>query len=352
MTVHPGSAPRRATLRDVARTAGVSLKTASNVLNDSGRMTPQTRRRVQDAIEVLGYTVNSSARSLASGTTHVLSLAVPTLRSPYLSQLAEALIEVARGHGYALQVTTYPDEEDGSRAHLTAVDPRVYDGTLLSMSEHHDLVPADLAVSHPLVCLGSRTTWDLVDRVTTDDVANAVAATELLLGTGATRLAVIGAHRQFRPAAAALEGNAELRLHGIEQACEARGVALDPALVGVTGFDWTIGTGFRSMEALIANGRTFDAVVGLNDSLAIGAISALRAHGLDVPGDVQVVGFDNIDESAYLSPPLTSVDSNIGWIAETAVSRLIARINGSTEHARTFRRTSALIERGTTRPRH
>ncbi|MFT4259080.1 LacI family DNA-binding transcriptional regulator [Microbacterium sp.] len=342
----------RATLHAVAERAGVSLKTASNVVNGTGRMSDDTRRRVLAAIDDLDYKVNVAARSLTLGRTNAISLAVPTLKSPYLAELAEAFVEDARSRGYAVYVTTYPDDRaDGSREYLRSFNPYLSDGLLLSMSEQGDLDADDLRVSFPVVALGSRLTGGAVDRVTTDDVEDARAATAYLFSRGSTRIAVVGAHSAFDESRIlnATEGNAEQRLRGIVQACQEQGAPLDPALIAVTGYDWTIGAGFRGAEELLARGREFDGLLCLNDGLAIGAIWALREHGHRVPEDIQVIGFDNIEEAAYLSPALTSMDSRIEWIAKTALDRLIARIEGSQEPAEDIWAPSRLVPRGTTR---
>lgn len=343
---------RRVTLSDVAAAAGVSLKTASNVLNDNGRMKDATRVRVQEAIESLGYRVNVSARNLMRGRTGMITLAVPTLRAPYLSELAESVIDVARTLDYGVYVTTYLDDGiDGSRRFLEHFNAHVADGALLSMSEHELLSPEHLAVDFPLVCLGSRLTGDSVDRVTTDDRADADAVATHLLRSGSQRLAVIGAHRPFasEQIGAAVEGNGELRLRGIAEACERAGRPLDAALVVTTGYDWTIGDGFKAARALLEAGARFDAVICLNDALAIGAISALRESGIRIPDDVQVVGWDDLEESAYLEPPLTTVGSNIEWISRTAVELLIARIGGADGMPTTLRAHSPIVLRSTTR---
>lgn len=354
---------KRVTLRDVAEAAGVSLKTASNVVNGNGRMTDATRDKVQHVIAELGYRVNVSARNLNRGITGSIILAVPMLSAPYLANLASAVIEAARSREYSVFVTTYAEgSATGARALLRSFNSTVSDGVILSMSEMERLEPDDLRVDFPLVTVGSRTAWDLVDRVTTDEIGDAARAAGYLIDRGSARLAVIGAHRPYDhdALADAADGNAELRLRGIIEECERRGLLLDPRLVGVTGHDWTIGNGQATMQRLIDTGIAFDGVVCLNDQLAIGALTALHLAGRDVPGDVQVIGFDNNEESRYLLPPLTTVDSSLDWIASTAVDRMLARIAANTRGntrgnggeaipPETLRTQSRIIERATTR---
>jgi DNA-binding LacI/PurR family transcriptional regulator len=347
-----GQLRKTATLASVAERAGVSLKTASNAINGTGRMADSTRARVMDVVDEVGYKVNVAARSLTRGKTDSISLAVPTLKAAYLGDLAETVVETARAMNLGVFVTTYPDDgTGGSRQLLSQFNALRTDGLLLSLSENENLGRAAFDVDYPLVCLGSRDTFGLVDRVTTDDVAGARAATEYLLERGSTSIAVVGAHVPFDADAipTAREGNAELRMRGVVEALAAAGLSLQPGLVGVTGYDWTIGAGFRAAQTTIDSGIPFDGLVCFNDGLAIGAISALRASGLRLPEDVQVIGFDNVEESAFLVPPLTTMDSRIEWIARTALERLVRRIDGATDVPEVLNARSRVVARGTTR---
>ena len=341
-----------ATLASVADRAGVSLKTASNAINGTGRMAEDTRARVLAVVDELGYKVNVAARNLTRGRTDSVTLAVPTLKAAYLGDLAEAVVVTARDLNLVVFVTTYPDGGYGaSRRFLQQFNAQSTDGLLLSLSEHESLDGSALDVDYPLVCLGSRNTYGRADRITTDDVADARTATEYLLERGSRSVAVVGAHVPFdaNVIANADEGNAELRLRGVYEALTASGRGLDPRLVGVTGYDWTIGSGFRAVRDLVDSGVPVDGLVCLNDGLAIGAISALRERGVRVPEDVQVIGFDNVEESAFLTPPLTTMDSRIDWIARTALERLIMRIDGGTEPPAVLFGRSQVVARDTTR---
>ncbi|MBT1173192.1 LacI family DNA-binding transcriptional regulator [Bifidobacterium sp. MA2] len=326
----PEAKPRRVTLREVAETAGVSLKTASNVINGSGRMTPETRAKVERVIRDLGYRVNVAARNLSRDHTGFITLAVPSLTPPYLAELANRTIDAARARGYAVYVTTYAEgSAKGARDLLQKFNSTVSDGMILSMSEVETIAPEDLDVDFPLVVVGARTTWGKADHVTPDDVAAAATAAGYLYDRGSTRLAVVGARGAYDETVLlnAIEGNAQLRMRGIIEESRRRGLTLDPRLIGATSQDWTIGAGARVTQRLIDSGVPFDGVVALNDQLAIGAIAALRAAGIAIPGQVQVIGFDNIEEAEYLQIPLTTMDSRLDWTAPTAVDRILTRID-------------------------
>lgn len=343
---------KHVTLRDVAQAAGVSLKTASNVINGTGRMTDATRLRVKSVIAELGYRVNVAARNLNRGLTGFITLAVPSLTPPYLAELANRVIDEARKRDYSVYVTTYAEgSAKGARDVLQTFNPTVSDGVILSMSELEDISPEDFDVDYPLVVVGSRTTWGRVDHVTPDDVQAAAKAARYLFEHGSSHLAVIGARKPFdeRALLNAVEGNDQLRLKGIVEECGQRGVRLDPALVSITSQDWSIGAGARATQRLVDGDVAFDGLIALNDQLAIGALSVLATNGVKVPDQVQVIGFDNIEESAYLQTPLTTMDSCLNWTAPTAVERIIARIQGSILTPELLSVDSRVIARATTR---
>ena len=342
---------RRVTLRDVAREAGVSLKTASNVINRTGRMSEATREKVQRVIDDMGYQVNMAARNLNFHHTGFVTLAVPSLKPPYLAELADHVIDAARKRSYSVYAITYDGSDTDARRVLGSFNNTISDGIIMSLPEGSELTPDDLDVEYPLVCVGARTTWERADWVRTDDVADGATAVEYLFRKGATRLAVVGARGPYDPEGwrAAVDGNAAMRLHGIMDACAKHGHELDPRLLGVTGQDWGIGGGVRAMQQVIDSGVPFDGVVALNDQLATGVITALAANGFSIPDQVQVIGFDNIEESQYLQPPLTTMDSCLSWIAPTAMERLIGRIRGYITDPETLSIRSQVIPRATTR---
>lgn len=275
------SEKKRVTLRDVAEEAGVSLKTASNVINHTGRMTDATREKVQKVVDRLGYRVNVSARNLNRGRTGFITLAVPCLTAPYLAELANRVIDAARIYGYSVYVTTYAEGTSrGAASLLRNFNATVSDGMILSLSEMEDLTPEDLSVDFPLVCVGARFTHHKADHVTPDDVQSARLATEYLLDRGVSRPAVVGSRTDFAQLSTlrdVTEGNAQLRMRGVFEACCDRNIALATELMPNVGHDWSIGSGARNMQRIIDSGVPFDGVIALNDPACDGrAVDAGR----------------------------------------------------------------------------
>lgn len=310
------------TMHDVAQRAGVSIKTVSNVVNGYPYIRAETKQRVETAIDDLGYRVNMSARNLRTRRTGLITLAVPELSLPYFAELADAVISAADAAGWTVLIeqTSASREREtevlsGRRRHLT-------DGLIFSPLA---LGPDDLdlfTVDFPLVLLGERVFGAPADHVTMNNVAAARAATLHLASLGRRRIALIGAHEGEQV------GSAALRTAGYREGLEAAGLQFAPELVGEAGL-WHRSTGAEAMSRMLDDGVEIDAVFALNDALALGALHALHAHRIDVPGDVALIGFDDVDDAKFSVPALSSVDPGRDQIAHTAVELLLERIGAT-----------------------
>ncbi|MET4157213.1 LacI family DNA-binding transcriptional regulator [Agromyces sp. PvR057] len=307
------------TLHDVARVAGVSIKTVSNVINAYPHIRPATRERVEAAIAELGYVPNLTARSLKSGRTGAIALAVPELGLSYFAELAAAVIEAAEAAGLVVLVEQTGGDRDRELELLRSPRLKMTDGLIFSALGMSEADVASLDVDFPVVLLGERIFGGPTDHVTMRNVEAARAATEYLIASGRRRIAVVGAHE------GEVVGSAALRMQGYLEALEAHGIDYDESLIGYTTL-WHRSNGARSITELLDRGAEFDAVFGLNDTLALGAMRVLQASGRRVPEDVAVMGFDDLDEAGYSIPSLTTVDPGQRWIAQTAVATLMERI--------------------------
>ncbi|HTN57550.1 MAG TPA: LacI family DNA-binding transcriptional regulator [Protaetiibacter sp.] len=330
------------TLRDVARVAGVSFKTVSNVINDYPHVSESTRARVLAAIEELDYRPNRTARTLRSGRTGAIGLAVPELSLAYFAELADEVITAADERDIVVLIEQTGGDRrrelevlDGSRRQLT-------DGLLFSPLALGSDDAARLEVAYPLVLLGERIFDGPVDHVTMENVEGARAATEHLLALGRRRIAVIGAHT------GEVIGSAGLRVSGYRAALETAGIPFRDDLVVDAG-PWHRANGAEAMRMLLARGVEFDAVFALNDELGLGALRVLREQGVDVPGDVAIIGFDDVDEGRYSLPSLSTVDPGRREIARLAVEVLFDRISGvETGGPRELRSGFRIVEREST----
>jgi DNA-binding LacI/PurR family transcriptional regulator len=319
VTAGGGGRSGSVTMHDVARAAGVSIKTVSNVINGYPYLRAETKARVEAAIGELGYQVNVAARNLRQGRTGMIALALPELRLPYFAELADSVIQHAERSGLRVLIEQTGARRDREIDILGGSLRHLVDGVILSPlglgSDDRALFDA---VEFPLVLLGESVFGTAVDHVTMSNVEGAAAATAHLVEIGRTRIAAVGAHP------GETIGSAGLRLDGYRQALAAAGLPYDPALVAPAGL-WHRSTGEQAVLGLLEAGAVFDGVVAFNDALAHGALHALHARGIRVPDEVAVVGFDDIEESAYSTPTLTSVAPGRDDIAARAVQLLVRR---------------------------
>lgn len=332
-----------ATMRDVARRAGVSAKTVSNVVNGYPYIKPETRERVLAAIAELGYQMNATARSLRTGRTGIIGLALPELRVPYFAELAGSVIAAAEARGLTVIIEQHGGRRDlelevlsGARRHLT--DGLIYSPLALGTGDEEAL----LELPYPLVLLGERVFHPGIDHVTMQNTAAARAATEHLLQIGRRRVVALGSNPSQDV------GSAPLRLAGYREAFEAAGMPVDPVLEVPTIRTWDHATGARTVGRLVDDGVDFDGVFAFNDSLALGAMHELQVRGFRVPEDVAVVGFDAIDEGRYSNPTLTTIDPGRAEIPREAVRLLDERRQGHGGPARRIAPEFHLVRGGST----
>lgn len=333
------------TMHDVARLAGVSIKTVSNVINDYPHVRADTRDRVLAAIDELEYRPNLSARGLRSGRTGVIGLAVPALRENYFAELADSIIRAADARGLGVVVEQTSGERQRELDVVSGGRPRLTDGLLFSPSALGQSDAHLLSTEFPLVLLGERIFDGPTDHVAMHNVSSSRAAVEHLLDTGRRRVAIIGTGEREGDDV----GSASLRLDGYLQALKDAGVEIDERLIRPS-VHWNHAAGASMVRDLIDEGTAFDAVFALNDSLGFGALRALGEAGIRVPEDVAVIGFDNIDEARYSVPSMSSVDVGSEQIATTAVELLIERINekGTRRPPRTVKPDFRIIRREST----
>jgi DNA-binding LacI/PurR family transcriptional regulator len=309
------------TMHDVARVAGVSIKTVSNVINDYPYIRPETRQRVQEAIDSLGYRPNLSARGLRSGRTGVISLIIPDLRNAYFAELADSVMRAAAAKGLSVIIEQSGDDRETELGLLRGPRMQMVDGILysvLALGEDDAHLLDDIRT--PMVLLGERIFHGPTDHVTMRNTEGAKAATEHLISLGRRRIVALGAHR------GEVIGSAGLRLTGYAQALAEAGIPYDDGLVGEVG-GWYRSGGADAMRLILQSGVAFDGIVAFNDLIALGAMRVLQEAGLRIPDDVAVIGFDDVDETRYTLPRLSTIDPGRDEIARVAVDYLVERIS-------------------------
>lgn len=319
------------TLRDVAAHVGVSPRTVSNVVNDFRHVSPATRVRVQAAIDELNYRPNLLARGLRQGRTAVIGFLVPELSVPYFGELAHEMISRAQ----TLGLTVLVDETTGAQAReieLLNVLARTgqVDGIVLSSIGLSGRAVAALRPTLPVVLLGERSAGSLVDHVGFDNIGAARRLVLHLIEEGRRRVAVIAG------VASSAFATSNLRLRGCRDALNSSGMPYLPELTVRTD-RWHHADGYRAMRELLDRDDPPDAVLAFNDALALGALRLLHERGVSVPQQVAVVGFDDVEESRFSTPRLTTAGVDRAEVARLCLEVLVDRMAGHPGPPRSLR---------------
>ncbi len=337
---------KRVTSQDVAKLAGVSRTTVSFVFNDEKQfsISAKTRQKVLEAAKELGYYPNASARALASNQAKAIGLIMT--RDPryisadtFLPQIIGGLLDVVKQNRLGLLIECVKPGEQ-LKTYLELTRSRHIDGMILLTPRFDDSgLKALEKLEIPTVLMGKVPGVELYS-VDIDNCAAAHMAVNHLIEQGHTRIACISN-------ASANYSSAAQRVWGYRQALLDANLDLDKDLICWADFD--AASGYSAMQSLLQSRKDFSAVFVASDIVALGALSAIHDAGLQVPGDISVVGFDDIPEAAYFYPGLTSVHVPANEIALKSCQFLIRLMKGETPENRSINIPTQLIPRGSTR---
>lgn len=308
-----------ATIQDVAKAAGVSAMTVSNVINDHPNVRRATREKVLAAMARLDYRVNVAARNLRKGRTGTIGLAVPEVNSPYYGRLAAAIITAADRYGLRVSIEQTGASRENELDVLSMSRNRLYDGLILSTVGMGSADVELLKVDYPVVILGERIFGGPVDHVAMPNAEASHAATRHLIDRGCRRIAMVCG--QVRDEVDV----SSLRFTGYRQALLDADLPVDPGLVQSVEV-LTMRAGALRAREMVESGLDFDGVFCVTDSVAMGVLRGLADTGVAVPERVKVIGFDDIEESAFLVPSLSTIDPDHDAMAQRAVDLLAGRI--------------------------
>jgi LacI family transcriptional regulator len=307
------------TIEEVAGAANVSKTTVSHALSGKRPVAAATHARIVAAIEELGYRPSAVARSLKLSRSHTVGLIVPDVTNPFYPALARGLQEAVGAHGYlALLADTGGEGAQERRFVDEAVDRRV-DGLVLSTfdlsaGDLDDAVRAGIAA----VSIGPQLSGPGIDVVSADDERAAADAVAYLLGRGHRRIAAISGPSGTTLGAA--------RLRGYRAQLAAAGIEADPGLIREA--DWTRDGGHVAAARLLGHGQPPTAVFCANDLMAVGALDAAREQGVGVPDRLAVVGIDDIEAAALVTPSLTTIRIPAHEVGRVAGELLLQRMEG------------------------
>ncbi len=304
-------------LKDIADRTGFSVNTVSLALRDSSRIPEATRQIIRDAADELNYLPNQIAKSLVSRETKTIGLVLTDITNPILTQAAQAIELALSERGYSTLFATSNNDADEEIRVLEMFRSRQVDGMLIYPRSHRKLehIRRLRDARYPIVLLVGDPDAG-IDAVGIDERAGGYKATRHLIDLGHTRIGIIDGSNAT--------GNSEKR-DGYFAALQEAGFDFDQTLLAdPKGF--SVNAGYQAMDALIGAGGAPTAVFAVTDSLAIGALGWALSHGMKVPGDVAIVGFDNIEFAEFASVPISSVNYKIAAVSTAAVDRLLGLI--------------------------
>lgn len=318
------------TIKKIAELAGVSTATVSYVINNTKNISPETRKRVQAAIEECGYQPNNIAKSLRMKTTNTIGVIVEDILGFSVPQIINGISEYVEGHGY--QILLYDlkileklyNQYDTIIAYKAKINAAVsfllnsakVDAIIFVSMFDRDVTGIIDDIDKTLVYAYSVTQNPADHFVTYDSELISYEVIQYLYQNGHRNIGIITGQKDSYPT--------EMRMRGIRKACDELGICLDASSIKFG--EWDIASGYNKMTELLRERGNLTAVFAMNDIMAAGAMDAIREAGLSVPEDISLIGFDNREISDYLRPRLTTVEIDLKQIglraAEVAINKI------------------------------
>ena len=329
---------RALSIRDIARMAGVSRQTVSRVLNGERYIKASTEAQVRKVIEEHAWRPNSAARALATARSKTIGLLV-SARSHYGPfSAATAIDEAARSRGYAILSATLAREDDAAIAEaLDAFAAQGVDGVVvIAPQQRAQEALGRVGVHVPFVSLHWKDDSD-GRLVAFDQAAGARLATRHLIELGHTRIRHLAGPQDWN--------EAEDRMNGFLAELNDHDLPVTPPVLG----DWTADLGYEVGLKLLDH-PDFTAVFASNDQMALGLMHAAADLGISVPGDLSIVGFDDIPEAKHFAPPLTTIRQDFSWLGTRAIDVLVSQLEGEQVASPTEYPVPQLLVRQSTAP--
>lgn len=310
----PGTGPRRVTIHDVARIAGVSRQTVSRALNDKGEIDVSTKQRVLDAAVELGYRPSRFARGLVRQDTTTIGLVIPDLLNPFFTEVASAALEAARARGWHVVVYDTGDRPEEERATLQVIASQV-DAVVGYLSRPEDEIDM-LTRGLPVVLIDREHRAERFHSIRIDGAGGVHAAIRYLADSGHRRIGMLDHAGRSEPS---------IRHAWFVAAMSAHGLDVGP----VSRAEQSVEGGENALKELLAGHPDVSAVLTFNDIIAIGALRAARRLGRQVPQDLAVIGFDGLQLGALVEPPLSTVALDTRELGALAVEQTARLLTGS-----------------------
>ncbi|MCP4168595.1 MAG: LacI family transcriptional regulator [Chloroflexi bacterium] len=318
---------KRISIKDIADAAGVNHSTVSRAIHGTGRMSEETRVRILTLADEMGYSPDALARSLVRGDTRTIGVVVTTIADPFVAQIVDGIEDVAQEAGYSVFLSSSHLHPERELAVVETFRERRVDAVIVSASRVGSLYSENLQrFGVPIVLVNNQGEGEYVYSVSADEVAGARLATEHLLSLGHRKIGFIGSWaRPF---------SSERRKLGCLHCLEELGVKPLPDLIVAPQGESDIEVGRQGLLALLPYNPS--AILAYNDMTAVGVYLQARALGLDIPSQLSLVGFDDIDVTQFISPSLTSVRQPRKAMGAAAMRMVLTLLAGNEANDRIF----------------
>lgn len=325
-------------MKDVARLAGVSTSTVSHVINKDRFVSESITEKVNAAIKSLNYAPSALARSLKLNQTHTIGMLITASTNPFYSELVRGVERSCFERGYSLVLCNTEGDEQRMNSNLETLMQKRVDGLLLLCTETHQPSP-EIVQRYPSI------PTVMMDWAPFDGDSDIIQDNSLLGGDMATQYLIDKGYRRIACIAGPLDKTpARLRLEGYQAAMARSGLPIVYGYIITSNFEF--GGGLTAMQALLRLPEPPQAVFVGNDAMAVGVYQALYQAGLNIPRDVAVIGYDDIELAAYMTPPLTTIHQPKDELGELAIDVLIHRMAQPGQKQQRVQLTPELVVRG------
>lgn len=303
-------------MKDIARKTGLGLATISSYFN-GGNVREKNRKKIEEAIQELHYEVNEVARGLKTNATRTVGVVIPELNNVFCAEIITEMEDILRGHGYATIVCDCRTDRKLEQEAIDFLSRKRVDGIInMPVDTEGRHLKKFLKTGKPVVLIDRKIQGTACDSVLVDNEKAAEDAMELFFRNGHRKIGIIGGPEEI--------STAQERVSGCRKACEKHGISLEEALICRE--DYTIQGGVRGLEKLVKRNPDMTAVFVTNYEMTMGAVIGLNELGMQVPKEISVIGFDNLQFARACSPKLTIVAQPTVEIAREAAGLMLKRL--------------------------
>ncbi len=327
-----------ATIQEVAKEAGVSVATVSRVINESPKVSPKTRDAVLAAIKKLNYEPNLLGRNLRLMQTRMVLVLLPTISNPFYAPIVKGIEDIAHKNGFNVMLCNTNSDVARERVYIDLLKNRLADGVIFFAPTIEDDKLSEIAATFPVVQCCEYKKEARASHVAINNEAAAYTAVRHLISIGHRKIGLISCKNSFISTAE--------REEGFKRALIEQNIIVDPTMIKYGNYGFS--SGLRAMKHYLSSDNIPTAVFCISDSMAIGAIKAIREKGLRVPSDIAVVGFDDITFAHMFSPSLTTIAQPKYDLGCVSMELLLKQMSGEFDNPQSIYLKHELIVREST----